>query len=78
MFIVAKKNGVVNFFINRPGAVFTEAKSGINDPELFQRRQFCPDFRGCPDQMISMKKLALSLAAMEGMLMIPANNVRLL
>jgi hypothetical protein len=28
-----------------PGAVFTEAKSGIYDPRLFQRRHFCPDFR---------------------------------
>jgi hypothetical protein len=28
-----------------PGAVFTEAKSGINDPGLNQRRQFCPDFQ---------------------------------
>ncbi len=27
------------------GAVFTEAKPGINDPELNQRRQFCPDFQ---------------------------------
>ncbi len=28
-----------------PGAVFTEAKSGIIDPGLNQRRQFCPDFQ---------------------------------
>jgi hypothetical protein len=28
-----------------PGAVFTEAKSGINNPGLNQRRQFCPDFQ---------------------------------
>ncbi len=27
------------------GAVFTEAKSGINDPGLNQRWQFCPDFQ---------------------------------
>ncbi len=28
-----------------PGAVFIEAKSGIIDPGLNQRRQFCPDFQ---------------------------------
>ncbi len=28
-----------------PGVVFTEAKSGINDPGLFQRRQFRTEFR---------------------------------
>ncbi len=28
-----------------PGAVFTEAKSGIIDPGLNQRRQFCPDYQ---------------------------------
>ncbi len=30
---------------SRSRAVFTEAKSGINDPGLNQRRQFCPDFQ---------------------------------
>ncbi len=51
------------------GAAFTEAKSGINDPRLNQRRQFCPYFQFVWTKWSRWRK--------PSRLVIPANSVRL-
>jgi hypothetical protein len=69
---------MIQTFSKTAGVVFTEAKSGINDPGLIKDDSFVliSSLSG-PNDLDEETKPALSLAAVEGRLMIPANSVRL-